>query len=178
MGDLTITMAMILDSHAKDFEAVHANGSRLDSLFTLKNHVNRPGEEADEGVALAGREEDFGQLQLQDLAHDIQSCLQLCGRVPSLLLGCALLRLRPAARKRGSRGLLCGLCLHSGNSPLQQEGVYFEQLLVVCDGVLFVRRLDVIIYCVGFGAKTTHNNIEDLAKGMWRNVLRVSKCSC
>ena len=50
-GRLTIAMAMVLDSHTENLEAVHANRSGFDSLLTLEYHVNRSGKKANEGIA-------------------------------------------------------------------------------------------------------------------------------
>src|SRR6478609_3297150 len=83
---LTISMPVMLHSNAKDLEAVHSDGRCLDSLLALQNHVNWSGKETNKCISFACCEKDLGELELKNLAHNFQSSLKLCSRIPSRIL--------------------------------------------------------------------------------------------
>lgn len=73
----TICVSMMLNGNAQDLEAVHTNSCGLDPLLALQNHIHRPSEETDKSISLACGKEDFGELELEDLAHNFQGRLEL-----------------------------------------------------------------------------------------------------
>lgn len=73
----TVCMAVMLDGHAQHLETVHTDSRLLDPLLAFQNPIHGPRQQANKSVSLRRRQEYLGQLQLQHLTHDIQSCLQL-----------------------------------------------------------------------------------------------------
>lgn len=130
---------MMLHSNAEHLERMHSDRCRLGALLRLQNEVHWPCQEADERISFTGRQEDFGQLQPQHLAHNIKGALELSRRVPNFLLRGAFLCLAAASRNWCSSRFLCCLCFNCGNGPLQKEPVDFQELLVVRYSVLLVR---------------------------------------
>jgi hypothetical protein len=45
-------MPVVLDSNAQHLEGVHPNARTLDALLALEDHVDGPGQQANEGIAL------------------------------------------------------------------------------------------------------------------------------
>lgn len=169
-------MTVVLHSNAEHLEAVHSDGRGFYPLLALQHHVDRPSKESNKCVSLARGEEDLGQLELQDLAHNLQGSLELCGRIPSclLVLGRTLFGLSTSSGSRHRRGFFSRLCLDSSNSPLQEKGVYLEELLVVGHRVLLIGGVDVAVNRVGLGTQAAHDEVEDLAEGVGGEVCCVS----
>lgn len=53
---------MVFHRYAQDFERVHTQSSRLDSLLIFQNQVDRAGEQAHEGIPFRGRCKEFAEL--------------------------------------------------------------------------------------------------------------------
>lgn len=167
---------MVLHGNAKDLEAVHSDSRGLDSLLAFQDHVNWPCEETNEGISLARRQEYLGELEFEDLAHNLQSRLQLCSRVPSriFVLRRALLGLSTTSSNGRCCRLLGSLCLDCSNRPLQEKTVYLEESLMMGDRVLLVGGVDIGVNRVGLCTQAAHDQVEDLAEGVGREVCGVS----
>lgn len=62
INKLTISMPVMLDGHTQHLEGMHSDAGIFNPLLALEYHINRAGEQGDEGVALRGCEKDLAQL--------------------------------------------------------------------------------------------------------------------
>lgn len=133
-GTRTVAMAMVFYGNTQNFEGVHPDGGVLDALLAFQDQVGGARQQANEGIALGSCQEDLAKLQAQNFTHSVKTSLELRGAVPVAILvtRSGLLALGFSTASDGCcRCLLRRLCLHTRDSPLQEEAIYLEELLVV-----------------------------------------------